>query len=159
MIEAYGGTNIFTTTYNNTTNSFSIGTAYPDKRINILTDYEIKQLMSVVPSVVSWLGPNGNSFDISNLASINYNIRNNKNDYSITYAYGINFTCDFLKLHTINNIYITSPNLGSFDTISNFSNNVIKKVPVTSDYGFMIIDQNMSSNDTFYKITRRACNF
>ena len=57
------------------------------------------------------------------------------------------FNCDFLDLQPINNVYITSPNLGSFDTLATFSNNVIKKVPVINDYGYMIIDQFMSNND------------
>ena len=56
-------------------------------------------------------------------------------------------TTDFVNLQSINNVYITSPNLGSFDTIAPFSNNIIKKVPVTAGYGFMIVDQIMSTND------------
>jgi len=57
------------------------------------------------------------------------------------------FKSGFVSLQTINNIYITSPNLGSFDTIAEFSNNVIKKVPVTAPYGYMIIDQSGTNND------------
>ena len=58
----------------------------------------------------------------------------------------------FLSLNWLNNIYITSPNLGSFDTIfagtgAGLGNNVIKKVPVLVNYGYMVIDQLMSSND------------
>ena len=60
---------------------------------------------------------------------------------------GTQITTDFVNLRSINNVYITSPNLGSFDTIAPFSNNVIKKVPVSVGYGFMIVDQNMSTND------------
>ena len=57
------------------------------------------------------------------------------------------FTSDFITTQPIYNIYITSPNLGSFDTISPFSNNVIKKVPINVPYGYMIVDQNSSPND------------
>ena len=53
------------------------------------------------------------------------------------------YGCYFLNLHVINNAYITSPNLGSFDTVSAFSHNVVKKVPVTANYGYMIFDQYM----------------
>jgi hypothetical protein len=60
---------------------------------------------------------------------------------------GVTFVSDFISLQPIHNVYITSPNLGSFDTIAPFSNNVIKKVPVTVPYGYMIIDQNSSNND------------
>ena len=52
-----------------------------------------------------------------------------------------------LLLQRVNNIYLTSPNLGSFDTISAFSNNVIKKVPVLASYGYMIVDQVISNSD------------
>ena len=52
-----------------------------------------------------------------------------------------------MNLNHINNVYITSPNLGSFDTLATFSNNIIKKVPVTAGYGFMIVNQNMEVDD------------
>ena len=52
-----------------------------------------------------------------------------------------------LRLQPIHNIYITSPNLGSYDTVSNFSDNIIKQVPVTSDYGYMIVDRLVSFAD------------
>ena len=57
------------------------------------------------------------------------------------------FTTGFVNLNHINNVYITSPNLGSFDTLATFSNNVIKKVPVNASYGYMVVDQVMSTND------------
>ena len=53
----------------------------------------------------------------------------------------------FVNLIHTNNIYITSSNLGSFETIATFSNNIIKKVPVNAPYGYMVVDQNMSTND------------
>ena len=42
---------------------------------------------------------------------------------------------------------MTSPNLESYDTISNFSDNIIKQVPVTSDYGYMIVERLVSFAD------------
>lgn len=55
----------------------------------------------------------------------------------------------FLSLNWLNNIYISSPNLGSFDTIfaGRGDNNIIKKVPVLANYGFQIVDQLMSTNE------------
>jgi hypothetical protein len=52
-----------------------------------------------------------------------------------------------IVIENIDNIYITSPNIGSFDTLCHFSNNVIKKVPVTAGYGYQIIDSFTSTND------------
>ena len=57
------------------------------------------------------------------------------------------FVSDFIQLQPINNVYITSPNLWSFDTIASFSNNVIKKVPITVPYGYMVVDQSGTNND------------
>ena len=57
------------------------------------------------------------------------------------------FVSDFIQLQPINNVYMTSPNLGSFDTIASFSNNVIKKVPITQPYGYMVVDQTGTNND------------
>ena len=57
------------------------------------------------------------------------------------------YTTGFVNLNHVNNVYITSPNLGSFDTLATFSNNVIKEVPVTSNYGVMVVDQVMTTND------------
>ena len=52
-----------------------------------------------------------------------------------------------LKLNQINNASITSPNLGFFDTIFNFSNNIVSKDFISADCGYMIIDQYMAIID------------
>ena len=46
------------------------------------------------------------------------------------------------------NIYISSPNLGNFNTLSvNGDNTIIKKVQVTAAYNQMIFDNLMATND------------
>lgn len=117
-------------------NWLQIATNDPNKIFRILTDVEI-------PSIQSWSNTTVNP---GNLASAN-DIINNTIVPALNYNQSIPFKCEFLNLHPINNIYITSPNLGSFDTLAAFSNNIIKKVPVLSNYGFMIIDQFMTNND------------
>ena len=57
------------------------------------------------------------------------------------------YRAGFVNLNHINNVYITSPNLGSFDTLATLSNNIIKKVPVTFGSGVMIVDQVMTTDD------------
>jgi hypothetical protein len=84
----------------------------------------------------------GNSYDPNNLKTCG-DILNITDETKL----GNTFSSGFVSLQPINNIYITSPNLGSFDTIAEFSNNVIKKVPVTVPYGYMIIDQTGTNND------------
>ena len=81
-----------------------------------------------------------------NPASINDILRNNGN--SPQYNNGNPYTSGFLNLSPINNIYLSSPNLGTCTTIApNGSQNVIKKIPVSADFGYMIIDRVVSQHD------------
>ena len=64
-----------------------------------------------------------------------------------------------INLRHIHNIYITSPNLGSFDTLGpRGEQNIVKKVPVTSDWGYVIFDSVVAEHDYidvskgFYKL-------
>ena len=58
------------------------------------------------------------------------------------------YTSGFLNLSPINNLYLSSPNLGTFTTLSpTGSMNVIKKIPVSADWGYMIIDRVVSQHD------------
>ena len=58
------------------------------------------------------------------------------------------FESGFLDLKNIHNIYISSPNLGSFSTLGPRGEcNIVKKVPVSSDYGYSILDNVVASHD------------
>jgi hypothetical protein len=58
------------------------------------------------------------------------------------------YVSGMLNLNPFRNIYISSPNLGSFTTLgARGESNIIKKVPVTSDFGFLVIDSFTSSHD------------
>ena len=60
---------------------------------------------------------------------------------------GSPFTSGFLQL-THNNVYISSPNLGTYTTLgARGESNILKKVPVTSSYGYLIVDQYTSNHD------------
>ena len=76
-------------------------------------------------------------------------IINNEDKFSGRSTEYTQYVSGFLSLNWLNNIYITSPNLGIFDTIfaGQGGNNIIKKVPVLVNYGYMVIDQLMSTND------------
>jgi len=127
--------------------------------VSSLTNGNINVTFSVSTSVVTIITTNPqtsfriftdteviNTFQTNNPMSINEIILNiNKSSYLQTYA--IPYVIKRLNLQKINNIYLTSPNIGSFDTISSFSNNVLKKIPVNVSYGFMIIDQFISGCD------------
>ena len=120
--------------------SFSISISCFDSK-SITPNYtSFKFLTDVEAGIVNkeW----GDNFDPNKTASANSIFK-----IDIPMRDTQNYSSDFINLQAINNIYITSPNLGSFDTISSFSNNVIKKVPVSVPYGYVIIDQNSSNND------------
>ena len=61
-----------------------------------------------------------------------------------------------IDLHTIRNLYITSSILASYNTVSNFNNDVIiKKVPVRAQPGQMLFDSADAGYD-FLDVSRRA---
>ena len=54
----------------------------------------------------------------------------------------------FIHLRAHHNIYITSPNLGSFDALGpSGEQNIVKKVPVSSDWGYVIFDSVVAEHD------------
>ena len=114
--------------YNSPNNVCSIYTNGDTTAFRILTDDE----------VVAHFNTSGNTIN---------EIINNIITPSPTYGDNNSMTINRLRLQPIHNIYITSPNLGSYDTVSNFSDNIIKQVPVTSDYGYMIVDRLVSFAD------------
>ena len=64
------------------------------------------------------------------------------------YVAGTPFVSGMLDLLSVRNIYISSPNLGSFSTMgARGESNIIKKVPVSSDFGYLIIDSFTSPHD------------
>ena len=132
----------FNVSFDVTKNSLTIsltGTS-PHCSFRLLTDRDVVLSLSpVMRNSITWQGDN---IDPSNLKSVNDVLKHVTMMLPTT-----TWTSGFVNLNHINNIYITSPNLGSFDTLSTFSDNIIKKVPVTGSYGFMIVDQLMSTND------------
>jgi hypothetical protein len=119
--------NVFTVSYNTSQNNIVI-TALGTTTFKMLTDSEALA-----------------TFGITN--TIN-NILQNSSGTSATYSSTRPYVSGFLELISIKNIYIHSPNLSSFTTYGGKGeSNIIKKVPVSSDYGYMIIDNYTSTHD------------
>ena len=54
----------------------------------------------------------------------------------------------FLNFQPINNIYLHSSSIGNYNSFScDGSQKIIKKIPVTADYGIVIHDQTVLFND------------
>jgi hypothetical protein len=107
--------------------------------ITIFTDEE----MSIYPHP-AWTGPD---YDYKNLHSANEILTN------IVPQQGPSITTGLIDLRRYHNLYITSPNISSFSTLSPTGLTVIKKVPVTSDYGTIIYD-NVVSNHDFIDVSK-----
>ena len=122
---------------NNVLTMSALGTGHA---VKIFTDDEIPTISKcMVQNGIQWAG---GSYNGGYANACNDNIQNfTPLDADISYA------CSFLNLQTMNNIYITSPNLGSYGTVAPVSNTIIKKTPAAANYGYMIIDQYMSNSD------------
>ena len=58
------------------------------------------------------------------------------------------FTSEFLDLLNVHNIYIHSSTLGHYNTIGvRGENTIIKKVPVSSSFGYLIMDSVVAPHD------------
>lgn len=128
--------------------SFSVTADNNNGAVIKVNDPMVKFKLCTDDDVVNERYWNGAQYNVNTINSANDIINNNistntmiDNNYS--------YNSGFLTLNWINNIYITSPNLGSFDTLmcGTGQNNIIKKVPVLVNYGYMVIDQLMSTND------------
>ena len=55
---------------------------------------------------------------------------------------------EVIDLQPIRNIYLSSPNLGNYNTIgARGESDIIKKTPITSDYNYMIFNNVLQGND------------
>jgi hypothetical protein len=70
-------------------------------------------------------------------------------DYpSPTYSMNNPFVSGFLSLLSIRNLYISSSNLSSFSTHGARGEiDIIKKIPVSSDFGYLIVETFTSTHD------------
>ena len=132
-----------TVSYNPNTFNINIAVAGPFE-VQILSDKEIANNLRGYwnPAVI---------IDHANPASMNDVLRNygDSSDGRTAICSTYNpYESGFLNFQGINNIYISSPNLGSFKTIGpRGESTIIKKIPVSSEYGYMIIDRYSTAND------------
>ena len=131
------GSNVFTCVYNERkgTLTITLTTASSGETFVMMSDDDLADNV-----YGSWTGP---WFDINNPRSANEIIR----------LYGLAeertvYESGFLDLRNVHNIYITSPNLGHFSSIGpRGERNIVKKVPVTADFGYVIFDSVVANHD------------
>jgi hypothetical protein len=87
------------------------------------------------------------------IQSMNGVLRLGKSTYMLQEAFPY---VSYIDLHTTRNLYLTSSCLASYNTISNFENDVIiKKIPVKANYSQMLFDNSDAGYD-FLDVSRRA---
>jgi len=116
---------------------------YANKLFRIFTDLDAG--LATILSV-SWVDNNGEptSVDSSNLMSINDVLRHSTPQPEPSNA----FESGFLDLLNTHNIYMHCDNLGHYSTLGvRGENTIIKKVPVSSSFGYLIMDSVVAPHD------------
>ena len=137
----------FTFDYDNSTFSIKLSIGYTNifTKVWVMSDIEIANDLRGAWDAAT-VGYGGN-IDSANPASMNDIFRNCETETK-RYDNMTPFRSGFLNFQGINNLYLSSPNLGTFTTIGTRGEaTIIKKIPVSSDFGYMIIDRSVSVHD------------
>ena len=139
----------FVCIYNNATGSITIRSSNV-LLFSILSDYQV--MNSTVTEFILWKNKLGIDVyvDLYNLKSLNEVIRqsNNSEYHPLTIAGVSSFETGFIDLPNVHNIYIHSSNLGHYNSIGvRGESTIIKKVPVSSSFGYLIMDSVVAPHD------------
>ena len=130
--------NAFTVVFNVSQNSLTISCLSPNT-FSIYTDTDLSTKVNN-----AWTG---SSYASSSPPSCN-DILNSMYSNSPQFTSTSSYTSGSLQMLAFRNIYLTSPNLSTFTTLgARGEANIIKKTPITSDLGFLIIDSFTSNHD------------
>ena len=130
---------LFSVPYNARQNSISIQINTDLLKFKILTPADIASKLNNV-----WSGTNYDALNPHDVNEILGNLEGTSSFYTSLSPYH----SSYLKLQSIRNIYIHSPNLGTYSTIGpQGERTIIKKIPVSSNQNEMIFDQVLTSND------------
>ena len=117
----------------------------------IPSDFGIITWLSNTNGDYPWTDINGypERIDPGNLHSINGVLRNSDMiPASLQSEWYRSYESGFIDLLTVHNVYLHCPNLGHFNSIGvRGENTIIKKVPVSSGFGYLIIDSVVSPHD------------
>ena len=139
----------FVCIYNNATGSITIRSDHI-LLFSTLSDYQVMD--STIAEFTLWKDRIGNAMyvDLYNFKSLNDVIRNSNNSeyHPLTIAGVSEFETSFIDLLNVHNIYIHSTNLGHYNSIGvRGENTIIKQVPVSSSFGYLIMDSVVAPHD------------
>jgi len=144
---AYPQAQPWTCSYSVTKGIISINPVDSAVRFQILTDSDIKTKLNN-----TWSGP---SYDANNPCSFNDTIRNNEGS-SLTYSTSLLYTSGFLDMTGGKHyLYITS-NFGNYNALGpRGERTIFKKVAVTANYGYNIIEAASFSGDDYIEASKQ----
>ena len=125
--------------------NISVGTITISSTVDFRTmTYEFVKFLQ--GKIAGWCGNNNEEIghpDYDNLRSINEVLR-----YSTISSPNTSFETGFTDLLNVHNIYIHSSNLGHYSSIGvRGENAIIKQVPVSSSFGYLIMDSVVAPHD------------
>ena len=117
----------------------------------IPSDFGIMTWMSSTNSDYPWQNRLGliTTVGNNNLQSINGVLRNsNSITVNLKSEYYRSYESGFIDLLNVHNVYLHCPNLGHFNSIGvRGGNTIIKEVPVSSSFGYLIVDSVVAPHD------------
>ena len=151
---SYGGT--LTASYISTTQSIQIGTAASHIIFRVLTENDIATKLQGTWNTLQ------SPYDENDPADLNGEILKLTEGSSPYYNVAYSFSSNFVNLNSIRDLYITSSNLGNYNSIgANSERTIIKKVPVDVDFNYMIHNNQITGLDYIdvSKQTLKTVNF
>jgi hypothetical protein len=140
------GSSEFTVTYSVGKQTLSISASTTNLTFKVMTESDIKSKLDGF-----WGSSSNNApdYDASDPQDLNTNMLKLNTGVSPTYTYSSPYISGYVNLESIRNVYISSPNLSSFDVVGPRPGmrSVIKKVPVTANFNNMIFDAVAYSDD------------
>lgn len=132
----------FTATFSLSTQKITITPTTSTHTFSLLTKADIQAKMS---QGLNWSGP---AYDITNPMDINSEILKLNVGLGGVNSSILPFVGNHIDLQPIKNVYISSPNLGNFNAVTHRGfTSLIKKVPVSVNFNFMIVDAGSPAND------------
>ena len=150
----YGGT--LAASYGPSTQSIEISTTNNTILFRVLTESDIATKLQGSWNTVQ------SPYDENDPADLNGEILKLTEASSPYYNIAYPFTSNFVNLNSIRNLYITSSNLGNYNSIgANSERTIIKKVPVDVDFNHMIFNNQITGLDYIdvSKQTLKTINF
>jgi len=140
MLQLYFSTFGFTVVYSSSKGNITINSS--SQLFRIVSDRELQgwPASTVCKNNLNEHVP-FNQYDLQSANSI---LRNTE----IALSFGNTFTSQFIDLLNTHSIFIHSPNIGSFETLGpRGESTIIKKIPVSSSFGYLIIDSVVATHD------------